>query len=64
MTGANGSPALPVVFLPGASGSGTSLRPLAARLGGAMDSILVEYPGLGDAPADPAVLRIFRFAGR
>ncbi len=46
---------LPIVHLPGASGRSSYLRPVADRLQHFGPTILVDYPGLGDAPFDPAI---------
>ncbi len=49
------APALPVVYLPGASGRGSVLRPIAERLARRREPHLVDYPGLSGAPAPPDV---------
>lgn len=41
------------LFLPGAGGSASFWRPVAARAG--LDGIFHAWPGLGDEPPDPAV---------
>jgi len=46
--------AVPTVYLPGASGRSQVFRPVAERVG-RPSNIFVDYPGFGDAPADPAV---------
>jgi pimeloyl-ACP methyl ester carboxylesterase len=46
--------AVPIVFLPGASGATSAWRPVADRLPGRSHDI-VEYPGFGGAPADPGL---------
>ncbi len=48
-------PPLPVVYLPGASGRSAVWRPIAERLARRRRPVLVDYPGLGDAPADPTI---------
>jgi poly(3-hydroxyoctanoate) depolymerase len=49
-----GPEAPPVVFLPGASGLLSTWRPVADRWPG-RSSVLAEYPGFADAPADPKI---------
>lgn len=49
------APALPLVFFPGATGRVELLRPIAERLARRRTTILCEYPGLGDAPSNPAL---------
>ncbi len=49
------APVLPAVYLPGASGDGAVWAPIAERLARRRSPILIDYPGLGDAPADPSV---------
>jgi len=44
-----------VLFLPGASGLGSFWRPVADRLPGDWETVLFDWPGLGDVPADPRV---------
>lgn len=46
---------LPVLYLPGAGGYSSAFRPIAERLASRRPPVLVDYPGLGDAPADPSV---------
>jgi pimeloyl-ACP methyl ester carboxylesterase len=43
-----------MLFLPGASGHGSFWDPIRSRLSN-IDSDAVDWPGLGDIPADPAV---------
>ncbi len=45
----------PIVFLPGASGRSAIWRPVAQRLAHRGPPVFVDYPGLGDAPADPEI---------
>ncbi|MFZ5891369.1 MAG: alpha/beta fold hydrolase [Myxococcota bacterium] len=47
--------ALPLVFLPGAGGHGSVWEPIAKRLAKRREPILLDYPGLGATPADPAL---------
>jgi poly(3-hydroxyoctanoate) depolymerase len=47
--------ALPVVYLPGASGRAAVWRPIAERLAKRRTPVLVDYPGLGDAPLEPEI---------
>jgi poly(3-hydroxyoctanoate) depolymerase len=49
------APALPLVFFPGAGGRVENLRPIGERLARRRTTILCEYPGLGGAPANPAL---------
>jgi pimeloyl-ACP methyl ester carboxylesterase len=44
-----------VVFLPGASGAGQFWLPVADRLPEAWETVLLDWPGLGDVPPDPRV---------
>jgi pimeloyl-ACP methyl ester carboxylesterase len=46
---------LPVAYLPGASGRSSVWRPVAERLALRREPLILEYPGLGDAPSDPSV---------
>ncbi|HEX4334368.1 MAG TPA: alpha/beta fold hydrolase [Polyangiaceae bacterium] len=48
-------PALPIVYLPGASGRSAVFHGIAARLERRRPTVSVDYPGLGDAPADAGV---------
>lgn len=44
-----------ILFLPGAGGRGAFWRPVAERLGDLGPARLVDWPGFGGAPADPAI---------
>lgn len=44
-----------MLFLPGASGDGTFWRPVAQRLPSRLESVFLDWPGLGDVPPNPAV---------
>ncbi|HTB60176.1 MAG TPA: alpha/beta hydrolase [Polyangia bacterium] len=45
----------PVVYLPGAGGLASFWRPVAELLRPRSEPLLVEYPGFGETPPDPAV---------
>jgi pimeloyl-ACP methyl ester carboxylesterase len=47
-----------VVFLPGASGKRAFWQPVADRLGIADDALIFAWPGFGDEPPDPGILRL------
>ena len=49
------APALPLAFFPGAGGRIENLRPIAQRLAPRRETILCEYPGLGDVPVHPGL---------
>lgn len=51
-------PARPAVYLPGASGRAAVWRKVATRLRLRREPVLVDYPGLGDAPADPSIASV------
>ena len=44
-----------MLFLPGASGAGDFWQTLADLLPADWQKVLVDFPGLGDVPADPRV---------
>ena len=44
-----------VLFLPGASGAGQFWKPVAERLPSDWDTVLFDWPGLGNVPPDPRV---------
>jgi pimeloyl-ACP methyl ester carboxylesterase len=44
-----------VLFLPGASGAGAFWQPVAERLPSSWETVLFDWPGLGEVPADPRV---------
>jgi pimeloyl-ACP methyl ester carboxylesterase len=44
-----------VLFLPGASGAGAFWQPVAQRLPAHWETVLFDWPGLGDVPADSDV---------
>jgi 2-hydroxy-6-oxonona-2,4-dienedioate hydrolase len=44
-----------VLFLPGASGAGAFWRPVADLLPSEWETVLLDWPGLGDVPRDPKV---------
>jgi pimeloyl-ACP methyl ester carboxylesterase len=44
-----------IIFLPGVSGDGRFWKPVAKRLPGDYEKVLVDWPGLGDVPTRPAV---------
>jgi pimeloyl-ACP methyl ester carboxylesterase len=44
-----------VLFLPGASGAGVFWRPVAERLPRDWETVLLDWPGLGDVPHAPGV---------
>jgi len=44
-----------VLFLPGASGAGEFWRPVADALPEHFETVLFDWPGLGNVPADPRV---------
>jgi pimeloyl-ACP methyl ester carboxylesterase len=44
-----------VLFLPGASGAGEFWKPVAERLPTDWESVLLDWPGLGEVPPDPRV---------
>jgi pimeloyl-ACP methyl ester carboxylesterase len=44
-----------VLFLPGASGAGEFWRPVAERLPREWETVLFDWPGLGEVPPDPRV---------
>ena len=46
---------LPLVFLPGASSRGEVWRPVIARLAKRREAHLLDYPGLGQTPAEPGL---------
>jgi pimeloyl-ACP methyl ester carboxylesterase len=49
------APVLPVVYLPGASGRPAIWRPIAQRLSQRREAVVCTYPGLANAPPDPAI---------
>ena len=46
---------LPTVYLPGGSGRSAVFHRLVHELSSDVAPVLVDYPGLGDAPPDPAI---------
>jgi poly(3-hydroxyoctanoate) depolymerase len=44
-----------IIFLPGASGEGRFWQPVANRLPGAYEKVLIDWPGLGDVSPSPDV---------
>jgi pimeloyl-ACP methyl ester carboxylesterase len=49
---------LRVVYLPGMSGAGSFWQPVAQRLPGAWDHVLLDWPGLGAIPPSPRVRKL------
>jgi pimeloyl-ACP methyl ester carboxylesterase len=49
---------IPTVYLPGASGRSAMFHRLVSEIGHDVAPILVDYPGLGDAPPDPAIANL------
>jgi len=49
------APALPLVVLPGAGGRLDLLKPICQRLARRRTTLLVEYPGIGHAPANASL---------
>lgn len=47
-----------VLFLPGASGTAQFWAPVAQRLRGPCEKVLLEWPGLGDVPPRPDVVSL------
>ena len=47
-----------VLFLPGASGSGSFWQPVASRLPAAWQKVCLDWPGLGEVPPDPNVTEL------
>jgi pimeloyl-ACP methyl ester carboxylesterase len=45
----------PLVFLPGAGGRASFWKPVAGRLEDLGRSLVLGYPGFGDAPVDPSI---------